>query len=184
MTTEYRSILLTDLFLKALHTKYNIVCIAEQKQIDKNFENFEHYLRSIRKEYFDPNDRIVIEWFDTDFYFEDFDYGINFYNLINCFKKADIPLFTLLLVTNNVGMQAELDRLVLDLHDKPTIIESFCTKSHWIPNYINFNNNVSTITKHAISMMGTDRVHRHVLFRYFEQQKMLDTIATAAGPVK
>ena len=29
---------------------------------------------------FSPNERFVVEWFDTDFYFDDFKYGLNLYN--------------------------------------------------------------------------------------------------------
>ena len=173
--------LMTDQFQHAIYRKYNILDHFEFKEFDADWLNFESHLRSIRKDVYEHNDRYIIEHQDTDYYIEQtFPYGIGLYNLINMFKNLDIPLHTMLLFTNHFGISAEINRLAPDVNDRPTVIETFITNTHYSSNYIEPEINSDAIEYPAICLIGgTRRVHRFALFRFFEQHHLLNTVPTS-----
>lgn len=172
---------MTEKYRRAIYSKFNIVAHVNFLNFDSNFSKLEEWLLAVKKDCYSPNDRILVEHFDTDYYFRDFPYGLYLYNLISAFKNLDIPLFTLLLVTNHFGIKRELDRLVGEDH-LPTVIETFISKLHYTENYQDVNINADNIIIPAVTLMGQHRSHRNALYHFLAENKLLQHIATAIRP--
>lgn len=175
---QFNSVM-TENYKSMLYKKYNVVGHLEFKQFDHDFLSLEEYLQQRRKDTFDLFDRFIIEHVDTDYYIDGFPYGFNLYNLFTAFKKVDIPLFTMLLFTNNFGIEEEVKELIEDYNDFPTIIYSFVTKTHCGSHYSHRDIDTSSITMPAVCMLGKPRSHRNALYRYFEDQNLLDRVAVS-----
>lgn len=178
-----QSKLMTINYQTAIYARYNVLdhCKFQQFDSDSSWVLLENHLKNIKKNIYDPSDRYVIEHQDTDYYLADeFLYGIGLYNLINVFKNLDIPLFTLLLYTNHFGISKEIDKLATDPNDRPTVIETFITKTHYTNDYCDLEIDSSCIEFPAICLMGgSNRVHRIAMFRFLEQQQLLDIVPTS-----
>ena len=135
---------------KILYTKYSIVARFRMNEFDTDFKKFEKDLLSIKKDHFDADERILIEHVDTDYYLKEFPYGINLYNLFTAFKQADVPLFVMLLFTNNFGIQrwvyvlvsvntnivdAYLDGKLVNSTQLNGIPNISCPSNNWAINY-------------------------------------------------
>lgn len=168
---------LADLLTK----KYNVIGNIEFKQFDHNWDHLRSFFRQTKKTKFDHRDRYVIEHQDTDIYLAEMSVGLNLRNFFEIVNELDIPLFTILIWTNHFGLQKELDILHKQCHpkDRPTVIESFCTRTHVADSYVDQDIAVDEIQHHALSMMGTNRSHRfavyHVL-KHFDPEKLAMSI--------
>jgi hypothetical protein len=178
MTTDF---LISPGLKKILYTKYSIVARFRMNKFDTDFKKFEKDLLSIKKDHFDTDERILIEHVDTDYYLKEFPYGINLYNLFTAFKQADIPLFVMLLFTSNFGIQREIELLAPNPSDRPTVVESFLTTTHYSQDYNDFPLAVEDITKPALCMMGQPRVHRHAMFNFLSEQDLLSCVAVSVS---
>ena len=141
----------------------------------------ENHLATIIKPSYNSDDRIIIDHFDTDYYFEGFDYGLGIYNLFTLFRKLDIPLFVMLLVTNHFGITAEINQLAPDPQDRPTVIETLVSSIHYAENYQDLNIDADNISIPGLCMLGAPRVHRHAVFRFIESE-LADQIALSTNP--
>jgi len=162
-----------------INSKYNVVGQIYLPDYDRDFTKIDQLLSSIKIDQFLPNDRIVIEHFETDYYLPEFPYGFTLYNLFTAFKKLDIPLFTMLLVTNSFGIEKEVNQLVTDLNDCPTIVSTFLSTRHYIDSYTNISIEAEEITIPGISMLGYARTHRNALFNFINKNNLLNLIATS-----
>lgn len=173
---------LTPLYHKFIYEKYNILAHIPSQQFDHSPVEFENFLRSLRKETFLPNDRIVIEHMDTDYYHSSFRNGIFITNLIKAFHAVDIPTFVLLLVTNHFGIKKEINELVIDKHDLPTVIETFLYQPHVQPEYKDIELKVTSIQMPALCLMGgIARSHRHALYDFILKNDLTNHIAVTKG---
>ena len=177
MTTK--PILMTPAYCNALYAKYSIIDHFEFKLFDHDMSKLEQCLQSIKKIRFNPNERIIIEHQDCDYYVDDFPYGLSLYNLFTAFKKIDIPLYTMLLFTNHFGIRKEIDRLAPDPMDRPTVIESFITKIHYAKSYQPVELDAEQIQRPGICMMGQPRSHRHAMHHFLEDNNLLPHVATS-----
>jgi hypothetical protein len=176
--------LMTAAYCDAIYAKYSIIGHLEFKQFDHDFNILEKHLQLIKKDQFSHNERIIIEHQDCDYYLKDFPYGIGLYNLFTVFKKIDIPLFTILLFTNHIGISREINALAPDVHDCPTVIESFITKTHYSNNYQPIQLEVDQIQRPGLCMLGQPRVHRHAMYHFLEKENLLPLVATSIqGPI-
>jgi hypothetical protein len=172
---------LTENYKTALQSKYCVLDNFSLIRYDRHFELLEKHLGSIIKSQYDPNDRIVIDHFDTDYYLDGFPYGLGLYNLFTVFRKLDIPLYVMLLVTNHYGIAKEVNCLAPDPCDRPTIIETFVSKLHYASVYNNHNVDADMISVPGLCMLGQGRVHRHAIFRFIESE-LMDHIALSTNP--
>jgi hypothetical protein len=152
--------------LNVLKSKFNIIGQAEFKQFDADWDFLENFFQTTHKETFDINDRYIFNHQDTDIYIPECRVGINFRNFFEVARKNDIPFYTILIWTNHIGIQQEIDIICANRHctDRPTVIESFCTTSHVSDSYSNVQINIEQIQYHALSMMGANRSHRYALY--------------------
>jgi hypothetical protein len=176
-------VLMTPAYQEIIYKKYDILSHWRMNEFDHDFCEFEQRLLSVKKNFYAPNQRIIIEHLDTDYYFQDFDYGIGLYNLFRAFRTVDIPLFTMLLFTNNFGIKQEVNQLVTEQADQPTVIETFITNTHYDCDYQPVDLAVDQIQKAGLCMMGQPRVHRHAMFNFLKQENLLSTIATSMAGI-
>lgn len=175
----YKHSELTDEYHEFIYNKYNVLGNLRLVANDTDFENVERKLSLLKKDSYESNDRIVIEHFDTDYYLDEFPYGLTMYNLFTVFRKLDIPLFTMLMVTNSFGIKHEVYRLVSNANDCPTVIETFISWYHYTTDYQDMPIDADEITIPGISMIGHTRTHRNALYHYIEDNNLLDVIAVA-----
>ena len=169
---------ITKEYYRAISKKYNILGHINFLEFDNDFQILENYLGPLNKNYFSPNDRFLIEHMDTDYYVPEFKVGLKLYNLFSVFKNLDIPFFTMLLYTNHFGIKKEIDLLLPEANDQPTIISTFISKLHYTTNYQNVDFS-SNITIPAVCMMGTRRSHRHALYQLLDKENLLNRVAVS-----
>ena len=170
---------MTPLYRKTIYGKYDILDHMDFKWFDHDFSILEQRLQKLKKENFAPNERIIIEHMDADYYFDDFDYGLNLYNMFTAFKAVDIPLSTMLLFTSCFGINREIEKLAPDPHDRPTVIETFVTNTHYAKVFEPVDLAVDQIQHTGLCMMGQPRVHRHALFNFLSQENLLSQVAVS-----
>lgn len=177
--TINKNVLMTEKYKDLLYSKYEVLGHYEMKAFDWNWLLFEDHLRSIKLNYYSPNQKYIVEHVDTDYYHPDFKYGFWISNLISVFKTVDVPLHALLLFTNHFGIDKEINKLAPDPHDRPTVVSSFVVTPHYTDNYQPVEISPELITHPAICMMGAGRNHRYAMFRFLEKHNLLDTVATS-----
>jgi len=173
----YKHSELTDEYKDFIYSKYNVLGNIRLIANDSDFENVEKMLSTMKKDIHLPTDRIIIEHFDSDYYLPEFPYGLTMYNLFTAFKKLDIPLFTMLLVSNSFGIEKEVQQLIIDTNDCPTVINTFISWYHYTNQYQEIEIDADEIIMPGISMMGHARAHRNALYHYIESNSLLDKVA-------
>ena len=165
--------------------KFNIVAAIQLNHTDENFEKLKEILESTRKEAFDPNDRYLIAHADTDYYLPECPYGLAIFNLVRTFLNLDIPLNTLLFVTNHYGIRREFEILIpndMHEHNFPTIIDN-CLSCFTVTSLAHGMTepavDAQSITHHGVSMLGVARVHRNILFNELKQHDLLEYYAVS-----
>jgi hypothetical protein len=159
-------------FLSALKEKYKISNIFCLENYDRDFNRLRQHLQSLKKEVYDPNDRIIVVQFDTDYYIDE-RVGINLINLFTVWKEIDIPLWVMIYYTNHIGVSQEIDHICRYSHvnDRPTVIETFFNPLNYVSGSYptDLNLDVESIKYHALCMMGgTGRSHRFALYNHIK----------------
>lgn len=164
---KHSSVAIPDEILNLLRARYNILGLWSFFDFDYDFTILRDRLFAIKKEQFDPHDRIVIEHEDTDFYIKECSVGINVRNFFCVVRELDLPLYLFVFYTNHFGLQKEFDILCgsSNMNDRPTVIESFLTTAHHdkkriMPVDCNFQH----IEFNMLCMMNLIRSHRHAVY--------------------
>ena len=176
--TKVRPTLLTKKYFDKLNNTFDILDIIKFTEFDTDFSVLENRLTAIKKDHYLPNERIIIEHFDTDFYHHRLVYGLNLYNLIETIRKIDIPFFTIMLITNHFGIKKEIDK-ILKNHNKEdfiTVIETFITNTHYTNSIDEFDIAVDKISFSAMAMLGASRSHRVALYHFLDSNNLLDKV--------
>jgi hypothetical protein len=163
-----------------LNKKFNILFAIDCRDFDTNYQTLDSLLRSIKKDQFDFNDRILLVHMDTDYYDPLLPFGLFPINVIRFFKQHDIPLFVLLLVTNHIGIKKEFELLLADhsKDDYPTIVETLLSKA-LLTDSIDVDLDIDTgrIEKAGLCMMGAKRSHRIAVCNFLKNNNLLDKVA-------
>ena len=160
-------------FLSLFKEKFNVIDVFLLTAFDKNqFDKLKHHLQNLKKEVYDPHDRIIVIHFDSDFYIDTQTVGINLTNLFTVWKEVDIPLSVMLYYTNNSGINKEINFICQHEHKKnrPTVVETFFNPGNYNPELTptHVDLNVDQIEYHALSLMGTNRSHRFALYNHLK----------------
>jgi hypothetical protein len=157
-------------FLSVLEEKYNVLDVIMLKHYDQDFERLREHLLSLRKQVFDPRDRIIVVQFDTDYYIHN-QYGINLINLFTTWQAVDIPLSVMLFYTCTFGISQEINQLCQHSHanDRPTVIETFFNETnYWPERHVAVDVAVDDIEYHGLALMGSNRSHRFALYNHLQ----------------
>jgi hypothetical protein len=171
---------------KLINNLFNVIAEYDLVYTDHNFDILEECLRETKKKTYSAKDKYIIVHYDTDYYLPGSSYGLTIHNLIKTFDQLDIPLHTIIFVTNHKGIEREFNKLIPDKnkkHNFPIIIDNcmmcFKVSSEIAEVATNTPINVDKITKHAMCLMGCKRIHRNVLFNFIKKNNLLNKIITA-----
>ena len=165
---------------------YNVLATLRLANFDHDFTKLEDLLQSTYKYEYAHNDRYIIEHSDTDYYLPGCPYGLSIFNLVRVFLYLDIPLYTLLFITNHRGISKEFEFLIpknMHEHNFPTIIDNCLTvfsntrTGHNMCTGLSVD--VDSIIKHGVSMIGVQRIHRNILFNELKRNNLLNKISVS-----
>lgn len=169
--------------LQEIKKKFNVLLSLNCRQFDSNYQLLIDNLSAIKKDQFQPTDRILIVHMDTDYYDKLLPCGLLPVNIIRIFKSMDIPLYLLLFVTNHIGIKKEFDALLptQSTCDFPTVIETLLSNT-LLSDYANVNIHdidfdFDKIEKAGLCMLGQHRSHRVALCNFLRNNNLLDTVA-------
>jgi len=158
---------ITKNVLDIINKKFDIIDSIEFKDFDYDFSVLKSFFKRNYKEYYSPDEKILVEHMDTDYYFDECTVGVNLRNFFQLLNENDIPPSVLILYTNHFGLQKEIDLLckLFDKNDRPLIIESFIGNNHWDNKAtINVNHDFNKINYNAMCIMNEIRSHRSALY--------------------
>ena len=153
--------------LDLLKSKFNIVEHVSFVEFDHDFDILTSRFLALKKDVYSESDRIIVEHFDTDFYYPESTVGVNLRNFFTVANMIDIPLYLFVFYTNHFGIQREIDIICQHAHpkDRPLVLESFISKLHYPEHhYIDTPLAVDAITCPALCMISGQRSQRHALF--------------------
>lgn len=185
-------------FISTLREYINIVDILNIHDFDQDFNLLKDRLIQTKKEVYAPKDFYVIKHSDPQYYLPHCKYGLTTFNLVQTFREIDISLGRAIIVTNNPGYLDEFKLLIPDrLHqyDLPIVFDNCMSMrffdSKTLTNLVFNNNHLDNpkwnniainndkIEKHCLTMLGSDRVHRNILYNHIKKHNYFDMIATA-----
>lgn len=177
--------IISSAFIEVLSTKFDILDVIDYTDVDKNFDKLAERLLQTKKKSFLPKDRYIIAHVDTDYYLPYCPYGLSTFNLVRTFLHNDIPMNTVLLLTNHIGIEREFRLLIpeeMHEHNFPTIIDNCITLPTNLRLGLNqqeCNVDESLIVKHGVSMFGQPRIHRNMLYNQLMKENLLDTYSVS-----
>jgi hypothetical protein len=165
---------------KKLAEKYNVLDIIRLFNYTNDWALFVERVNKTRKPVFEHQDRYIIDHSDTDYYMPHCPYGLTMFNLVRSCLHEDICMGTFIIVTNHNGLAEEFEKLLPAHSRRPVIIDrcltAFKNTTHGSNQPI-FSHAETDIIKHGVSMMGSARIHRNMLFRQMIRKNLLDSYA-------
>ena len=173
--------MLTDWCYQTLEKKFNVIKYLNCMKMDRNWPQFQSMVLDTRLEVYQPDDRYIIEHYDTDYYLPHCPYGLSMYNLIKTFMYCDIPLWTMLIITN-VDIPSEMQYIVPDdVNNQPQVLQglNYITTMHKGTADISVDLNIDHVDTHAVTMLGKARTHRNIIFQHLQQNQLLNNVMTS-----
>jgi hypothetical protein len=176
---------ISPLLYQKLATKFTILDSIRLFRYFHDWEAFAKRIKQTHKEVYAHRERYLIDHSDTDYYLPKCPYGLNMFNLVRTCLYEDIPMNTLIIITNHIGLQKELELLIpehMHKHNFPTIIDKCITAFKNVRTGLNLpiaDYSVDEIIKHGVSMMGVPRVHRNLIFNLMKKNNLLDDYAVS-----
>jgi len=152
---------------------------------DNNPAELYNKLFSLKKDSFEVDEKIVIVHPDTDYYYFNCPIGFAINNLFNCWKEADLPFNTMLLIANHSHLsQAIKSYYKINEYDHPTVISEFFNYDTIQRNLTEPFTNPIDITYPAVCFNGgAQRPHRIKIYQYLKKYNLLDCVRTNFGSV-
>ena len=173
-------------FINTLREYINIVDILDVYEFDQNFDLLKDRLIQTKKDVYAPKDFYVIKHYDPQYYLPLCKYGLTTFNLVRTFQEIDISLDRVIIFTNNPGYLDEFKLLIPDVlhqYGLPIVfddcISAFNNNHLDTPTWKNIDINSNKIEKHALTMIGSSRVHRNALYNHIKNHNYFNLIATA-----
>jgi hypothetical protein len=164
--TPYTTWAIDPKFYQLLENHYNLLDIMATTEFDKNPILLEQRIKLTAKSEFQPKDRYVIVFFDTDFFWHG--HGITLNNILSVWRNLDLPFYTLIIYTNHIGLSTTIHDLTSDRHllDRPTVVETFINPWNYDPDSCHEQDpKVDDINLHALCLMaGNGRSHRYAAY--------------------
>jgi hypothetical protein len=166
--------------IELIDKKFNVLFSIDCREFDCDYQILVNLIQQIKRDKFEPADRIVLVHMDTDYYDLLLPCGLLIINVIRIFKEHQLPLYLLLFVTNHYGIEKEFNLLLEnhDLNDRPTVIKTLLSTALLCnqfdqPIVDNFDN----IEKAGLCMIGAKRSHRVAICNYLKNNNLLDKVA-------
>jgi hypothetical protein len=160
--------------------EYDLVCT------DYDFDILKRLMSDTHKNVYNSLDKYIVVHYDTDYYLPNCNYGLTIFNLVKTFEELDIPLHTMIFVTNHNGIAREFKELIPKEEIEfnfPIIIDNYLTcfsvASSISSLALSVPLNIDSVTKNAMCLMGCKRIHRNIVFNSIKDNDLLNSIATA-----
>lgn len=160
--------------------EYDLICT------DYDFDILKRLMSDTRKDTYNPLDKYIVVHYDTDYYLPSCKYGLTIFNLIKTFEELDIPLHTMIFVTNHNGIAKEFKELIPDEEIEfnfPIIIDNYLTCFDVEASIASLAPsvplNIDKVTKNAMCLMGCKRIHRNIVFNSIKSNDLLNNIVTS-----
>lgn len=184
MTKQVPYDVLWSSFKKKIETKYSIIDHFELRSCDELDDMFT-MLNRCYKPCYEPQEKIVVAHFDTDFYIHG-RVGVKLYNFLEIVRQLDIPLSTIVFLTNHVGMEQEIRNHVAKTYHNHDFDNDFinvvvcnyntlqCPET--VPQVeIDRGAEFELIEKHYICLNGKKRTHRVFFLSLLKEMNLLDS---------
>ena len=161
---------------ECLKKYFNIISVIPIVDYDCQLEKLYNVLAGIKKDKFDPQDRIIFIFDDTEYYYKN-RYGFTLYNLQKILYDLDIPNYFCIILTHQSYIKQDSSAVCRDLGCDTNIdtfdlcIDHYYLDINTIPK-IDFN--FEKIEKPFIFLSRTTRKHRTALFSLLENDYLLD----------
>lgn len=157
-----------DVVMEILNQKFKLLDHLSFLEFDHDFDVLRSRLSICFKQYYPPNEKILVEHFDTDYYIKECKVGINLRNFFGVIEELGISPSTFIIYTNHFGISQEIDLICSEgfhVKDRPTVIESFLSILHHDPgSIIDIPADFERIQFQGLCMMHMKRTHRHAVF--------------------
>lgn len=161
--------------------KFQIVDIIDSIYYDKSngLENLEQKIKQFENIRFEPTQRILVYYHDTGFY-KNLSSGssVFFWNLVQLFKKFNVPPEFIIIVTNHYGIKKEIDYLdSIFNYSINKIIETFLWYDFANPTVVRETNVSNKKEKRNFlytCLNSRVRTHRVLTLCYLNEKKLLE----------
>lgn len=166
---------------KDLEHNWNVICEVDLLHYGDRPDELLQLLKKHHKKWFSPEDKIFVRHEDVDYFYLDNPIGFHVYNLMHCWQKANIPWHVMLFVTQMSDYGRAIEKhWQFNEYDSPTFLYPMvCEYAYehsvkkWLPSDCEYD-----IQYPAITLMGTSRAHRVMLYKFLKQQNLFDKVAT------
>lgn len=167
--------------LDFLKSNFVIKVAFNCRDFDNNPEMLIENLSAYQGQYFSQKDKILLVHMDTDYYDPLLSCGTIPINVVRVFKNLDIPLHSLLFVTNHFGITKEFNFLLAENHpnDRPTIVETLLSSMLLTETFEDLKISFDDIEKPAICMMNKSRSHRVAFYNFIRNNNLFEKIAVS-----
>lgn len=136
-------------------------------------------LKSLKKDRFAPDERIVILHLDTEYFYHDCVTGFTTHNLFSLIRSLEFPLHAFTIITSYPDYYRSIEPFVTSPHDRPEILNPlmhFFTLSVLTQLGVLDTEIRKQIRFPALALMGTERSHRVKLFQFIQQHALHNQI--------
>ena len=181
MNLEISHVLLPSAVVEPLRKRYNVLDIINLLHFDHDPILLYNRLASLYKEYYEPNDRIIILHFDADYYIEANNHlpGFTISNLQLILNELNIPNQFVLLFTvyNNIGAEL-ITAQKLYSRDSISLPYVICylsvERTQRTLNVSDLNLNTHALTKKYACLNGSSKSHRTKFIQLLKTNNLLD----------
>jgi len=178
-----------DSYVNIISNAFNIMHIFNMHDFVNDIDSLEDILISLNKTHYTPEDKFLIIMQEPLYYLPDCPYSIPMFNLINIFKKLDIPLHTMIFISNQ-ELLSELHILLknTDKSNFPIVFAPIVSLQPIISHASSITEDMpiysSKITHFATTMMRKERVHRNALYNFITKTNIKDKIIMSFNAFK
>jgi len=172
----------------------NVLAVYNLLDYDQDMSVLENILLESKKKVYSASEKYIFIHYDLDFYVPNCPYGFTIYNLIKLFTFLDIPLCTIILLTNHKGIDEDLKKIIPENEWDtcyPTIIDDIMVSFHQKRNTsikyakdFNIKSDVQNIKYNAISLLGEPRSHRNAIYNFIKDNNLLQKIMVSYNNTK
>jgi hypothetical protein len=151
----------------------NILGTIDLLDYDDQLELLHDQLMLLKKDQFEPNERIVILHKDVEYFYYNSLTGFTTHNFFTLVRLLDFPLYVFIFLTNFSKYDQAILPFITDQRDRPTVYNT-------LVNNASYNNIKPLIDQpyhkeikfHAVCLLGTVRSHRTKLFQFLKLNKI------------
>lgn len=165
--------------IEFIANEYNILDTIHILKTDHDISAIYHSLAQIKKDVFDPNDRIVIVHDDIEYFYYDCPVGFTTHNLFKIIQTLDIPQYVFVFIANDSGYDDVVKKFESHEKDRPTVLNpliNYTPYSMLVNQEVYSVDPVKNIKFRALCLLGTRRSHRERLFQFFQKNQLQSKI--------